>query len=104
MKKSQLYKKLGNFVSVNNAPSRNGYNVAPNQFIIEFENGRVLQSYNSIVAGILYHDGSRERFVTEKHDYSQTTSRFVGQFLGMNLNERRNAIKCGDINLIDLED
>ena len=97
--KNALFIALGPFVSVENAPSRNGYGKAPNQFIINFKNGKVLQSYDSIVAFI----ANGERFVTTKHDYSTTTSRFVGQFLGgMNLAARRKAIKNGELTRVDL--
>lgn len=99
--KNKLFVSLGNFVSVENATSRNGYGKAPNQFIIRFTNGSILQSYDSIVAGKL----GNTRFVTKKHDYSTTTSRFVGQYLGgMKLDERRRAIKNGELQLIELTD
>lgn len=98
--KKELFKDFGNFVSVKNAPSRNGYNVAPNQFIIEFENGLLFQSYDSIVAGV----SNKGKFVTDKHDYSATTNRFVRWYLGMTLDERRKAIKNGDLDLIHITD
>lgn len=99
--KNKLFVSLGNFVSVENAPSRNGYSKAPNQFIIRFTNGSLLQSYDSIVAGKL----GNTRFVTKKHDYSATTNRFVSQYLGgMRLDERRRAIKNGELQCIELTD
>lgn len=88
---------LGNFVSVENAPSRNGYNTAPNQFIITFENGKVLQSYKSFVAAKV----NGRKYVTHKHDYSATTSRFVKEFLGMNKAERLKALDCEEITMVD---
>lgn len=90
-------KMLGGFVSVENAPSRNGYNTAPNQFIITFENGRVLQSYKSLVAAKV----NGERFVTTSHDYSATTSRFVKDFLGLNKAERVKALECEELTMIE---
>lgn len=101
--KETFLKKLGAFKGVRNAPSRNGYGTAPNQFIIQFKNGRILQSYNTIVCGELY-GKSNSCFVTSAHDYSTTTSRFVGQFLGMNLNERRKAIKDGTLMYYEIND
>lgn len=98
--KKNLYKELGNFVSAKNALSRNGAGTAPNQFLIEFENGLLFQSYDSIVAGVT----RKGKFVTDKHDYSQTTNRFVGWFLGMTLDERRKAIKNGDLDLLHITD
>lgn len=99
--KNKLFVSLGNFVSVENAPSRNGNGKAPNQFIIQFANGSLFQSYDSIVAGKL----GNTRFVTNKHDYSPTTNRFVSQYLGgMRLDERRKAIKNGELQYIELTD
>lgn len=90
-------KMLGEFVAVDNALSRNGYNTAPNQFIITFENGRVLQSYQSLVAAKV----NGERFVTTSHDYSQTTNRFVKDFWGMNKAQRLKALECEELTMIE---
>lgn len=96
IKKSELMAMLGNFESVKNAPSRNGENQAPNQFILEFENGSAFQSYRSLVAvrcnGKLY--------LGEDHDYSNTTSRFVGEWTHRNAKERRQGLKDESIILI----
>lgn len=85
IKKSTLMKKLGAFVSVCNTPSRCGYGVAPNQFDIRFENGRVFQSYRSLIAVKM--DG--QLYLTGNHDYSNTTSGHVGRWCGYNAKERR---------------
>lgn len=88
---SELRKKLGGFESVKNAPSRNGENTAPNQFIISFENGRVFQSYSSLVAAKI--DG--QLYLGEDHDYSVTTSRFLKEWTGMTAKERRDGLAKG---------
>ena len=84
----ELKQKLGVFVDVENAPSKNGQNEAPNQFIMTFENGTVLKSYDAYVAAII--DG--QTYIGTEHDYSATTNRFVGQFLGMKLADRLKAL------------
>lgn len=97
IKLDNFKKILGGFVSVENAPSRNGYNTAPNQFIITFENGRVLQSYKSLVAAKV----NGEKYVTYDHDYSATTNRFVKDFLGMNKEQRVKALECEELTMIE---
>jgi hypothetical protein len=87
--KSELMAKLGNFRSVKNAPSRNGENQAPNQFIISFENGRVFQSYSSLVAAKI--DG--QLYLGKDHDYSVTTSRFLKEWTDYNAKERRRGLQ-----------
>lgn len=95
--RNELMAKLGNFKSVENAPSRNGYNSAPNQFILTFENGEVFQSYKSLIGakinGILY--------LTRYHDYSNTTSRFCGAWCGHNCKERRKGISDETITFVE---
>lgn len=89
---------LGNFKSVENTPSRNGYGKAPNQFEIRFENGKVFQSYDSLIA-VKMNDG--RIYLTESHDCSNTTSGHVGRWLGgIYTKERREGLRDGWITLI----
>ena len=88
---SELRKKLGGFKSVKNAPSRNGENTAPNQFIITFEHGRVFQSYSSLVAAKI--DG--QLYLGEDHDYSNTTCRFVKDWTNTTAQQRRDGLAKG---------
>ena len=98
IKMDELTKKLGKFISVENTPSRNGYNTAPNQFEIRFENGRVFQSYNTLIAVRM----GGELYLTESHDYSNTTSAHTTRWTGYNTAERRAGLKRGRfINIID---
>lgn len=89
----ELKEKLGAFIDVENATSRNGKNEAPNQFIITFTNGRALKSYDAYVGAYI----NGETYIGTSHDYSATTSRFVGQFLGMNQSARNKAIENGTV-------
>ncbi len=91
--KSKIMRMLGGFVSVENATSRNGYSVAPNQFILKFENGTVFQSYRSLIGVKI----GRDLYLTDKHDYSNTTSGYVGRWCGKNCAERRKGLDDGSI-------
>lgn len=94
--KSEIMERLGGFVSVENAPSRNGYGSAPNQFILRFKNGTVFQSYSTLIGVKM----GGELYLTRSHDYSNTTSGHCGRWCGMNCAERRRGIDNGDITLI----
>ena len=91
IKKGELMAKLGNFVSVCNTESRNGYGTAPNQFEIRFENGSVFQSYSSFI-------GARvcgQLYIGSYHDCSNTTSGHFGRWCGYNCKERRKGLAEG---------
>lgn len=75
MKKSILLKKLGVYKSVTS--------LGVDQTQINFENGKILQSYNSLV-GVVY-DGTV--FVGKDYDYSKTTSKYLNLFCGMTAKE-----------------
>lgn len=98
IKLQDLMSKLGNFKYVENAPSRNGENKAPNQFIITYENGQVFQSYKSLCAAKV--DG--KLYLTRYHDYSCTTSLHVTKWTGLNTQDRRKGIADG--RFITIED
>ena len=72
METSVIKKKLGNFVSVENLTSSNGNNV-PNQFHLRFENGRVFQSYDSLIAIIL----NGVIYLGSDWNYSRTTMKYL---------------------------
>lgn len=97
IKKSELMEKLGKFISVENLPSRNGQNTAPNQFEITFENGEVFQSYSSLIAVKI----GGELYLSHKHDFSNITNRFCTAWSGRSLSERRAGLKDETITLID---
>lgn len=96
--KDELMKRLGNFISVKNLPSRNGQGKAPNQFELKFENGRVFQSYESLIGAILY---TGEVCFTDKHDYSNTTVLHCNHWSHTNTAQRRTGLESGEfINII----
>ena len=97
IKKSDLIAKLGNFVSVKNTESRNGYGIAPNQFEIRFENGTVFQSYRSMIAVRM----NGQLYFTDSHDYSNTTSGHCKRWCGYSAQQRRAGLESGKFILIE---
>ena len=95
---SELTKKLGAFVAVENLPSRNGRGSAPNQFRIRFENGEVFQSYKALVGAKI---GGQLYLSDYYHDYSNTTSSHCGWWCGKRCQERRAGIKDESIIVIE---
>lgn len=67
------------------------YDGKANQFLIEGDGWRALQSYKSLVA--VYYVG--RWYFGEHHDYSVTTSRHVKSFCGYNSEERRKMLNEG---------
>ena len=96
--KESIYRELGAYEST--SPFRStSYKPVMNHSVTFFENGKMLLSYGVNVA-VIFNDGNI--FLTPKHDYSNTTSKYVGQFTGLNLKERRKAIESGKIEVVEL--
>ena len=93
--KNAVLKKLGNFVRVRNVESRNGSGKAPNQFEIEFENGRVFQSYDALCA-VKFNNEKSWYFSEYYHDYSKTTSGYLTRYCCRNCTERRKLLRSGE--------
>lgn len=75
-------------------------NPVANQFEIYTPEGKYFQSYRSIIAFV---SNSGKIILDEYyHDYSRTTSKYLTQFLDMNTQERRKAIKDKQIILTNL--
>ena len=97
MKATTVKKKLGTFVRVDNLTSING-NVVSNQFQLEFENGRVFQSYDSLIA--IKIDG--KIYLCEYWDYSRTTMKYLNWWLGgYSKKEIEKGIKEGEFILLE---
>ena len=87
-------------IKVNQMTSpRTGRPVA-NQFEIFTDKGVYFQSYRSIIAFKPY--GGKTQLDEYYWDYSRTTSRYRGEFLGENTNETRRRIKEGEYKLVNL--
>jgi len=66
--------------------------VANNQFEVYTDEGVYFQSYDSVVA--FKPNSSEEKIRVGVHwDYSRTTMKYVGQFLGQNTSKTRKDIK-----------
>ena len=75
-------------------------NPVANQFEIYTPEGKYFQSYRSIIAFV----SNCGKIILDEyyHDYSRTTSKYLTQFLDMNTQERRKAIKDKQIILSNL--
>jgi hypothetical protein len=92
---SSLQSKLGKFLKVSNFEGYNGS--VRNQFVLQYSNGEIFQSYQT-VCGVKLNDGSL--YLSGAHDYSQTTNKYVGQWCGKGVAERRRGITEGSIGFI----
>ena len=90
MKLETLKKRLKGFGKIKNMDT-------PNQFIIEFDNGKIFQSYNTIIAVVL----NQQIYLTKSWDYSKTTGKYRNIFLNENKTETIQKIKNGEYKLID---
>lgn len=91
---SSALSKLGNLRCVENAPSIRGNGTVRNQFILTYANGEVFQSYKSICGARIYGVGLA---LSDYHDYSVTTSKYVGDWCRKGAKERRDGLKDGSI-------
>ena len=98
MKLETAKKLLKGFGRIENmySPSRSGGKVA-NQFEIHFDNGRVFQSYDSIIAIKL----NGKMYLTNDWDYSVTTGKYRNQFLNETKKETEVKIKAGIYKIIE---
>ena len=88
MKVETILKRVGAFQQVQN--------IAPNQLTIRCEKGTIFQSYDSIIAfrtnGKLY--------LTDKYDYSRTTSKYLNEFCGYTAGEIKKEIAKGNKDIV----
>lgn len=76
-------------------------NIANNQFEVYTDEGVYFQSYDSVVA--FKPNSSKEKIrVGVDWDYSRTTMKYVGQFLGQNTANTRRDIK-DEVILVDYD-
>ena len=85
-------------VRVSNMRSNAGNDVA-NQFIIERGKSTYFQSYRTIIAKVTNGKTVLDR---DAYDYSVTTMKYLGMFLGHNMKETREKIASGEYKLRDL--
>lgn len=85
MQITKLIRQLGNFKIVQS--------LAENQLIINFENGVIFQSYQSII--IVSFEGQDMYYLGKNWDYSTTTAKYRNRFLYKDKNEILDDIKNG---------
>jgi len=75
-------------------------NPVANQFKIYTPEGKYFQSYRSIIAFV----SNSGKIILDEYfwNYSRTTSKYRNEFLGMNTDETRKAIKNKEIKLSNL--
>ncbi len=78
-----------------------GGNIAPNQFIIKTVEGLYFQSYEKIIAFRPY-KGTTIQLDELFWDYSRTTGKYRGDFLGEGIEETRRKIASGEYILTNL--
>ncbi len=86
-------------INVSNMVSGRG-NKVPNQFIVVAKGVSYFQSYESVIAAL--EDGGAVTLDATYWDYSRTTSKYLGQFLGEPMAEVRKKVKDGTYTLEDL--
>ena len=99
-KAKTLKNKLGRFIKVRPIISEKSGEAVRNQYELEFEHGYAFQSYDTLI-GIYV--GCKYYF-SDMHDCSTTTSKYCGQWCGMNGKERRAALQSGKAGLMTLRD
>ena len=91
IKRSLLMHQLGGIRKVQNLASPRSGRDVPNQYDLQMDNGIAFQSYGSLIAvrmnGYLY--------LTDYHDYSNTTSKYATEWTGYTTKERREGLKSG---------
>ena len=90
---------MGKFQSVEN------YDGKPNQFLIKFEKGEILQSYKSIIVVRHYPTPSRAHiatFIGQDWAYSKTTAKYRCAFLGELGKETQAKIDSGEYKILNI--
>lgn len=94
--RSSLMALLGGIENVSNLSSPRSYRPVANQYNLTMKNGMAFQSYESLIA--VRYNG--KLYLTEDHDYSNTTSKYATQWTGYTTQERKQGLKDGRFILI----
>ena len=92
-------------MKVENITSNNGNKIANQFVIIDNENNKYFQSYNSMIALIVddhYGEGKKIYLDQKYWNYSNTTGKYRNIFLGETIKDTRAKIKSGEYILTDL--
>lgn len=88
-----------NKIKVRNMESPRSYRSVANQFIIDTDEGRYFQSYQSVIAFV---KGDKVVLDENKWNYSVTTAKYRNQFLRQTTKETQAKIDSGEYELADL--
>mgnify|MGYP003123541990 FL=1 len=92
-------------MKVENITSNNGNKIANQFVIIDNENNKYFQSYNSMIVLIVndhYGEGKKIYLDQKYWNYSNTTGKYRNIFLGETITETKKKIKSGEYILTDL--
>ena len=92
-------------MKVENITSSNGNKIANQFVIIDNENNKYFQSYNSMIALIVddhYGEGKKIYLDQKYWNYSNTTGKYRNIFLGETIKDTKAKIKSGEYILTDL--
>ena len=99
MKTQTLLKRLKGIPKVEALTSPRSGEAVRNQVVINMDNGRVFQSYDSTIA--IKHNGVV--YLTNDFDYSVTTSKYLKQFCGKSAKEIKTELKNKNVKFKMLE-
>ncbi len=87
--KTQLTKKLGNLVKVEQLQNKN-------QFRIKYKKGEVFQSYETLIGAKI----NGTLYLSNAHTHSKTTSKHTTLWCGLDRKEREKGLQNNEITLI----
>lgn len=96
IRRASLMALLGGIKNVSNLSSPRSWRPVANQYNLTMENGMAFQSYDSLIA-VRY---GGKLYLTDYHDYSNTTSKYCTEWTGYTTQERRRGLKEGRFILV----
>lgn len=92
---STLSKKLGTFRGITQLEARRGGHTT-NQFIAQFKNGQVFQSYSTIIGVKM----NGKIYLTPAYDCSKTTMYYTDKWLDMKISDIRKKLFSGEFSMM----
>lgn len=90
---------LGKTLSVEQMPARNNKGGLKNHVVHHCENGTKFLSFGKLIAAMV----GNQLYVSDYHDYSETTAFHCKRYTGLTMVERRNGLADGKIIHIETE-
>lgn len=98
MKLETILKRVGSFSKAEALRSTRTGSAVANQVVIRCEKGVIFQSYDSIIAVRLRTDD--KLYLTDKYDYSRTTSKYLNEFCGYTAGEIKKELEKGNKDIV----